>query len=98
MLGGAVDPDDDAWLRVIVRDSARPGLSDDVRRELGDRVVDVRVENTAARHRADQPELELSTRSPQELFDTFLGTRGETDERLPALFAELLDDELSNAG
>lgn len=94
LLGGAVEPDD-AWLRVIVRDAARPGLADDVRRELGDRVVDVRVENTATRVGAAAAEADHRTRSPQELFETFLAQRGESDQRLPALFAELLDDELT---
>lgn len=96
LLGGAVDPDDDAWLRIVVRDAARPGLADEVRRELGDRVVDVRVENTAARSQGGSLDADHRTHSPQELFESFLAERGETDERLPALFADLLDEALTD--
>lgn len=96
LLGGAVDPDDDAWLRVIVRDAARPGLADEVRRELGPRVVDVRVENTAISSVDEIRWTDHQQRSPQELFGQFLAERGETDERLSSLFDELLDGELTS--
>jgi exonuclease SbcD len=83
----------DPWLRVVVRATARAGLADDVRALLGAGVVDVRIDapartsDVAARH-------DHRTRSPQELFADYLAERGFADERVTALFAELLDAAL----
>ena len=81
---------DDAWLRVVVRERRRPGLADEVRELLGDRVVDVQVEDdsTPARPRARR-----AGRAPAELFDEFMAERNVDDDRVRALFAELLDAE-----
>lgn len=87
---------DDDWLRVVVRDAPRAGLAAAVQEWFGPRAVDVRVESTvggAARSRPDH-----RTRSPQDLFDDFLAARGERDERVRALFGDLLDEELETAG
>jgi DNA repair protein SbcD/Mre11 len=81
----------DDWLRLIVRDAPRAGLADELRTHFGDRAVDVRIEATVP---ARAPvSSEPHTRSPQELFAEFLAERGDTDARVPALFAELLDEE-----
>jgi exonuclease SbcD len=88
--------DDDDWLRVIVRDEPRPGLAAAVQEWFGPRAVDVRVESTlepSARPRPDH-----RTRSPQELFEDFLASRGERDERVRVLFDDLLEEELEAAG
>ena len=79
---------DDSWLQVIVRASRRAGLADTVREMLGDRVVDVRVEDTS-RAVAERPS--RTGRTPIEQFDEFLAGRNISDERVRALFAELLD-------
>ena len=79
---------DGAWLRVVVREPRRPGLADEVRELLGHRVVDVQVEDASA---PAPPKVKRSGRAPAELFDEFLAERNVDDDRVRALFAELLD-------
>lgn len=79
---------DEPWLRVVVREPRRAGLADLVREMLGERVVDVRVED-ASRPAPRRPS--RSGRTPTQLFDEFLADRNISDERVRALFAELLD-------
>ena len=86
---------DDPWLRVIVREPRRAGLADTVREMLGDRVVDVRVED-ASRSAPRRPS--RSGRTPTQLFDEFLADRNVSDERVRALFAELLDAQHDDDG
>ena len=81
-----------AWLRVRVDDAGRAGIVDDVRRWLGDRVVEVRVLGAG---RAATAVVERRGRTPHELFDEFLGAREIDDPRVAALFAELLDAEMN---
>jgi exonuclease SbcD len=88
--------DDDDWLRVIVRDEPRAGLAAAVQGWFGPRAVDVRVESTVGPSALPRPD--HRTRSPGELFDDFLAARGERDERVRALFDELLEEELEAAG
>ncbi len=82
----------DAWLRVRVEDSGRAGLADDVRAWLGPRVVEVRV---LRRDREPGAASQRRGRTPQELFGEFLRDEGVDDDRLGALFGELLDAETS---
>jgi exonuclease SbcD len=86
--------DDDAWLRLIVREAHRAGLGQEVRERFGDRVVDVRIEAPAAAVPARPPR---QGRSPHELFAEYMATRRVEDPRVAALFAELLD-ELTTEG
>lgn len=86
-----LDPGD-AWLRVRVDDAARAGIVEDVRRWLGDRVVEVRV---LGRRETTTPTVERQGRTPQELFAEFLTAESIDDPRLGTLFAELLDAETS---
>lgn len=85
--------EEDPWLQVIVRGPRRAGLADTVREILGERVVDVRVEDTSdsVAHRPSR-----AGRSPIELFDEFLAERDISDDRVRALFAELLDAQHAN--
>jgi len=83
----------DTWLRVQVDGPRRAGLADDVRSWLGDRVVEVRV--TGERADAAAP-TGRQGRSPQELFADYLGSQGVDDDRLGALFGELLDEETAS--
>ena len=79
---------DDPWLQVIVREPRHAGLADTVREMLGDGVVDVRVEDTS-RPAPQRPS--RAGRTPMEQFDEFLAERNISDERVRALFTELLD-------
>ena len=88
--------DDDDWLRVIVRDAPRAGLAAAVQEWFGGRAVDVRVESTLAT--VTPTPVDHGARSPQELFDDFLASRGEGDERVRALFDDLLEEQLEAAG
>ena len=82
--------DDDAWLRLVVREAHRAGLGDEVRARFGDRVVDVRVDAPAsAGARVLTPR---RGRTPHELFAEYLGVRGVDDPRVTALFAEVLEE------
>ena len=89
----ALDVADDPWLRAVVRGERQAGLADDVRRLLGPRVVDVRVDVPEAARRTARRD--HHARSPQELFGEFLRSQGVADDRIDALFAELLDEALS---
>ena len=84
---------EDAWLRVVVNEPRRPGLADEVRELLGERVVDVRMDDPAPQRR---PRVARRGRAPTELFDDFLAERNFDDERVRAMFAELLDAELAS--
>ncbi len=81
-------------LRVFVREQPRAGLADDVRALLPT-AVDVRVAPDTA---ADDPTrvtrtVERAT-TPRDLFRQYLGETGHSDDdRLVALFDELLDAE-----
>jgi exonuclease SbcD len=83
----------DTWLRVRVTEPGRAGLNDDVRALLGERVVEVRTQ--AGEDAERKPGTPRSGRSPQELFAAYLDEQDIADDRLVALFAELLDAELT---
>lgn len=86
--------DDDAWLRLVVRESHRVGLGDQVRELFGDRVVEVRIE---APDRSGAKEAPVRRgRTPQELFAEYLTAQGVADPQLGALFAELHDSALGD--
>ena len=79
---------DEPWLRVVVREQRRAGLADEVRQMLGERVVDIRVQD------ASRPATRRASRqgkSPVELFEQYLAEQSIDDGRVRALFKELLD-------
>ena len=84
----ADEPGDD-HLRVVVRGTVRAGLADLVR-EWFPEAVDIVVESEAATPEKD--EARRLGRSPQELFAEYLAEQGAADERVSALFDELLDE------
>jgi exonuclease SbcD len=84
----------DAWLRVFVREAPRAGLADEVRALLP-RAVDVRVDAPAAADQEGAGTPARLGRAPAELFAEFLGDRGITDDRLAALFQQLLDEAVT---
>jgi DNA repair protein SbcD/Mre11 len=85
----ALTIDDDPWLRVVVRGERRTGLADDVRTLLGSGVVDVRID--APSSPSPLARRDHRSRSPQELFAEYLAFQGVADERITALFGELLE-------
>jgi exonuclease SbcD len=83
----------DAWLRVFVREQPRAGLADDVR-ALFPNAVDVKIAPDLERVEARPDAGARANASPRDLFGQYLDQRGDArDERLLALFDELLDAE-----
>jgi exonuclease SbcD len=85
----------DAYLRVFVREQPRAGLADDVRALLPG-AVDVRIApDVTSRHGARAASSPAARGSvPRELFRQYLDGIGHAaDDRLTALFDELLDAE-----
>lgn len=80
----------DDYLRVVVREEARAGLADDVREIFGETCVDVTIETQAHRDFDLDPRAH-DHRAPGELFREYLAERNATDERVVALFDELLE-------
>ena len=90
-LARSGDLPDDAWIRAVVAEAARAGLADEVREALGDRVVDVRVEETQARRRSTAT-VDRATRTPSQQFAAYLDERDIDDPRLQRAFERLLDE------
>lgn len=85
-------PEDDPWLRVLLTGKVPAGVADTVRDHLGEGVVDVRLDDRD--DATGQPAVQRIGRPPQELFAAFLAERQIGDDRLPQLFAALLEDEM----
>ena len=82
------------YLRIIVRGERRAGLADQVREWFPD-AVDVAVERQEYSG-ATPARPQRQGRTPHELFAEYLTERGATDERVVALFDELLDVSTSS--
>jgi exonuclease SbcD len=83
----------DAFLRVFVREQPRSGLADDVRARLPN-AVDVRVAPDVAADAAERAPRVARATTPRDLFRQYLDETGHaSDDRLVALFDELLDAE-----
>jgi exonuclease SbcD len=82
----------DDYLRVFVKEDARAGLADDVRGLLGENAIDVQIQTSAEREMDLDPRAHES-KSPRELFADYLEEKKATDERVIALFDELLEEE-----
>lgn len=80
----------EAWLRVFVNEPRRAGLAEEVRELLGERAVDVRMDDPTERPRQ---RVVHKGRNPIELFDEYLSEQKIEDQRIRALFAELYEDE-----
>jgi exonuclease SbcD len=84
----------DDWLKVVVSETPRIGLADEVRSHLPN-AVDVIVEDPALAGGApagDKAVASRQGRSPHDLFAEYLSDRHESDSRLLALFDRLLDE------
>jgi DNA repair protein SbcD/Mre11 len=79
-------------LRVVLDEPARAGLADEVRERLPDAVEVVLAPREAERVGATG-DGERVRRTPQELFREYLAERDAADDRVIALFDELVDDD-----
>lgn len=86
----------DDYLRVVVREQARAGLADEVRALFGEAAVDVMIEAPEERALGLDPRAHEG-KSPRELFREYLSEKQAEDERVVALFDELLDEEYAPA-
>ena len=85
----------DAWLRVLVRETPRVGLREDVQ-ELLPNALEVRIDPEMMPSRAGEQMAQRAGRSPRELFGDYLDSRGNAEEGVRELFDELYD-EVSSA-
>jgi exonuclease SbcD len=85
----------DAWLRVLVRESPRVGLREDVQ-ELLPNALEVRIDPEMMPNRAGERMAQRAGRSPRELFGDYLDSRGNAEDGVRELFDELYD-EVSSA-
>ncbi len=83
----------DAYLRVILAESARAGLGDYVREKLPN-VLEVQLDEAhrprPGSHGEDRPS--RADRSPAQLFGDYLAEQKVSDERIERMFAELLEE------
>ncbi|GLY04639.1 MULTISPECIES: exonuclease SbcCD subunit D [Actinoplanes] len=85
----------DAWLRVLVRETPRPGLREDVQ-ELLPNALEVRIDPDMLPDRAGERTAQRAGRSPRELFGDYLDSRGNAEEGVRELFDALYDEVSSN--
>jgi DNA repair protein SbcD/Mre11 len=96
LVGDGAEPDpDEPFVRVIVREKPRVGLADEVR-DLFPEALDVKVEALTVIADPAGP-VDRAGRSPHELFTAYLHDRGVDDDRLVALFGELLEEATTDA-
>jgi DNA repair protein SbcD/Mre11 len=89
----------DAYLRVVLAEPGRAGLGDLVREKLPN-TLEVMLDD-AHRPQLGARDGDRSSRvgrSPQELFSDYLHERNIDDRRIPAMFAELLDEVTGASG
>lgn len=92
LAAAAADLGPQVHVRAIVEEAPRAGLAEEVR-EAVPQAVDVRVAETFEAGGSEVEELDHSAvADPGELFGRFLGDRNIQDDRVAALFRELVDD------
>ena len=93
-LAAEVESAGDVYLRIEIVDPPRPGLADQVRALDPERVVEVRpaAERAAGKVEDDQDAIDRLRRSPREIFAQYLEEVGRSDERVLAMFDQLLEE------
>ncbi|MEV6849729.1 exonuclease SbcCD subunit D [Actinoplanes sp. NPDC051411] len=86
----------DAWLRVLVRETPRVGLREDVQ-ELLPNALEVRIDPDMIPSPAGERMAQRAGRSPRELFGDYLDTRGDAQDGVRELFDELYDEVSSTS-
>ena len=83
----------EAWFRAVITESARAGLADDIR-TAAPNVLEVRLDGPHGWKPKGRGESgPRQGRTPRDLFGTYLEQQGIVDDRIVALFDELLDAE-----
>jgi exonuclease SbcD len=90
-LRQAVGSTGDDWLKLVVQESPRIGLADEVR-ELFPSCVDVVIERPEGADRGAPTRASRQGQAPAELFRAFLAERGDVEASLVDLFASLLEE------
>jgi exonuclease SbcD len=85
----------DAWLRVLVHETPRVGLREDVQ-ELLPNALEVRIDPDMMPKTGERM-AQRAGRSPRELFGDYLDNRGLADEGVRELFDELYDEVSANS-
>jgi exonuclease SbcD len=85
----------DAWLRVLVRETPRVGLREDVQ-ELLPNALEVRIDPDMIPDRAGERMAQRAGRTPRQLFGDYLDSRGAAEEGVRELFDELYDEVSSD--
>ncbi len=86
----------DAYLRVILTQRASAGLGELVRGKLPN-TLDVQIDEQYRASPTERPKQSRLDRSPVDLFADFLTERGIDDNRVAAMFAELLEESSGGA-
>lgn len=84
----AAEDVEDAYVRVVLREAARAGLADEVRDAIPN-AVEVVLESPGRSEKGAESRQGLD---PIAAFGSYLADRNASDERVEALFAELLDE------
>lgn len=87
----AMSVDDDAWLRVYVREQPRAGLKEEVQ-DLLPRALEVRIDPEVLPDLSQPSRVSTTGRSPRELFAEYLAAKGVADEALGDLFNRLHEE------
>ena len=89
----------DAYLRVVLAEPGRAGLGDLVRDKLPNTLeVQLDDEHRPRPGSRDGARASRAGRTPLQLFGDYLGEQNIDDPRIPAMFAELLDEVTSGPG
>jgi exonuclease SbcD len=81
----------EAWLRVLVRETPRVGLREDVQ-ELLPNALEVRIDPEMIPDKAGERMAQRAGRTPRQLFGDYLDSRGRDEEGVRELFDELYDE------
>lgn len=83
---------EDEYVRVVLEEQSRVGLADEVRSAIGD-VVEIALGAAEQTGAAPSPRRDME---PTAAFAAYLAERGVGDERIEALFAELLAEAMTS--
>jgi DNA repair protein SbcD/Mre11 len=86
----------DAWLRVLVRETPRVGLREDVQ-ELLPNALEVRIDPDMIPDTTRERMAQRAGRTPRQLFGDYLDSRGTAEDGVRELFDELYDEVSSTS-